>query len=87
MRDRLDFCQEMPLREHLAFGRGIHTCPGAPLARVEGRVSLERILSRMADIRISEAHHGPANERRYRYDPSFLMRGLAKLHLEFVPTR
>jgi cytochrome P450 len=75
------------VREHLAFGRGIHTCPGAPLARVEGRVSLERILSRMVDIRISEAHHGPANERRYRYDPSFLMRGLTELHIEFVSTR
>jgi cytochrome P450 len=73
------------VREHLAFGRGIHTCPGAPLARVEGRVSLERILSRMDDIRISEAHHGPANERRYSYDPTFLMRGLTELHIEFTP--
>ena len=36
------------VREHIAFARGVHTCPGAPLARVEGRVSLERILDRMA---------------------------------------
>ena len=28
------------VREHIAFARGMHTCPGAPLARVEGRVSL-----------------------------------------------
>ena len=27
------------VREHIAFSRGIHSCPGAPLARVEGRVS------------------------------------------------
>ena len=30
------------VREHIAFSRGIHSCPGAPLARVEGRVSIER---------------------------------------------
>jgi cytochrome P450 len=83
-----EFDMERPnVREHLAFGRGIHTCPGAPLARVEGRISLERILSRMTDIRISEAHHGPANARRYTYDPSFLLRGLTELHIEFSPAR
>ena len=73
------------VREHLAFGRGIHTCPGAPLSRVEGRVSLERILSRMADIRISEDHHGPADARRYTFDPSFVIRGLTELHIRFRP--
>jgi cytochrome P450 len=73
------------VREHLAFGRGIHSCPGAPLARVEGRVSLERVLARMADIKISEEHHGPATDRRYGYDPTFLLRGLNELHLEFTP--
>ena len=52
-------------RQHIAFGRGIHTCPGAPLARAEARISLERILDRMGDIRISEAEHGPAGDRRY----------------------
>ena len=44
---------------HLAFGRGVHACPGGPLARVEGRVSIARILDRMRDIRLSEEHHGP----------------------------
>ena len=47
------------VREHIAFSRGIHSCPGAPLARVEGRVSLERILDRLADITINEAGTGP----------------------------
>ncbi len=73
------------VREHIAFGRGIHTCPGASLSRVEGLVSLERILARMADIKISEAHHGPADARRYTYDGSFMMRGLTELHIDFTP--
>src|SRR6201988_635908 len=53
------------VREHMAFARGVPSCPGAPLARVEGRVSLERILDRMSEITVSETKHGPARERRY----------------------
>jgi len=70
-------------RQHLAFGRGIHTCPGAPLARAEARVSIERLLDRTADIRISERKHGPADARRYRYLPTYILRGLTRLYLEF----
>ena len=70
-------------RQHLAFGRGIHSCPGAPLARAETRVGLERLLDRTADIRISETHHGPAEKRNYQYIPTYILRGLTELHLEF----
>jgi cytochrome P450 len=72
-------------RQHLAFGHGIHSCAGSPLARSEGRVSLERILDRMADIRISESAHGPAGARAYRYIPTYFLRGLEALHLEYTP--
>jgi cytochrome P450 len=72
-------------REHLAFGLGIHSCPGAPLARAEARVSLERLLDRMDDIRISEAAHGPIGARRYEYLPTYILRGVKSLHLEFTP--
>src|SRR5208283_622860 len=72
-------------REHLAFGRGVHSCPGGPLARLEGRVSIERLLDRMKEIGIDEAHHGPAGERRYQYLPTYILRGLTKLHLTFTP--
>ena len=72
-------------REHIAFGHGIHFCPGAPLARTEGRVTVERLLDRLVDIRISEAEHGPAGARRYQYLPTYILRGLSRLHLEFTP--
>jgi cytochrome P450 len=72
-------------RQHLSFGFGAHTCPGAPLARSEARISLERILDRMADIRISEAEHGPPGARRYEYAPTYILRGLVRLHLEYTP--
>ena len=71
--------------QHIAFGRGIHTCPGAPIARAEVRVSLERILDRMADIRLSEAEHGLAGDRRLKWDRTFLFRRLKELHPEFTP--
>jgi len=71
------------VREHLAFSRGAHSCPGGPLARVEGRVSIERILDRMTDIRLSEEHHGPAGAHRFSYEPTFILRGLTEIHIEF----
>ena len=72
-------------RQHVAFGSGVHSCAGAPLARAEARVSAERLLDRMADIRISEKAHGPAGARRYEYPQTYLLRGLERLHLEFTP--
>jgi cytochrome P450 len=73
------------LRDHLAFSRGAHACPGAPLARMEARIAIERLLARMRDIRISEAHHGPSDARRYRYEPTYSFRSLSDLHIEFTP--
>ncbi|MFF6879037.1 cytochrome P450 [Streptomyces sp. NPDC012474] len=71
-------------RHHISFGRGIHTCPGAPLARAEARVGIERLLARTSDIRISERVHGPADARRYQYLPTYMLRGLTHLNLEFT---
>ena len=87
---RFDDPQEFRLgrpnwRQHLAFGSGVHACAGAPLARAEARVSAERLLDRMADIRVSEREHGPAGARRYEYPRTYLLRGLERLHLEFTP--
>src|SRR5690606_15120910 len=73
--------------DHIAFGRGLHTCAGAPLARIEGHVTLNRLLDRRSDIRISDSAHGPAGDRRYAYEPTFLLRGLVDLHIEFTRSR
>ncbi|MDF2823907.1 MAG: cytochrome [Mycobacterium sp.] len=69
-------------RRHIAFGRGVHSCPGSPLARAEAKISIERLLARTTDIRLSEEHHGPVGRRRFTYVPTFILRGLTALHLD-----
>jgi len=70
-------------KEHIAFGRGIHTCPGAPLARAECRIMIERFVDRTRNIRISAKHHGPPNARHFDYEPALSRRALHELHIEF----
>ncbi|WP_216909415.1 cytochrome P450 [Nocardia noduli] len=69
-------------RAHVAFGRGVHSCPGAPLARAEARVAIERLLQRTAELRINENRHGPADARTFSYLPTFILRGLNELYLD-----
>jgi cytochrome P450 len=71
-------------RQNVAFARGVHSCPGGPLARIEGRVTIERILDRLKDIRLDEEQHGPAGQRHFTYVPLYILRGLEALHLEFA---
>jgi cytochrome P450 len=63
---------------HVAFGLGPHFCLGAPLARLEARLTLEEMFASMADI------------RRIDDDPperqaNFILRGMARLPLRFTP--
>jgi cytochrome P450 len=69
---------ENALRRHVAFGWGIHYCIGAPLARLETRLTFERILARMDDIELA----GPP-----RRNESFVLRGLTNLPLRWTPRR
>jgi cytochrome P450 len=65
----------------LAFGSGVHHCIGAPLARQELNLGFAALLERMQDIRLSQAHPEPEAE------PSFILRNVPELHIEFVPCR
>ncbi|HEX7856678.1 MAG TPA: cytochrome P450 [Sphingobium sp.] len=73
------------IKEHLAFGRGAHVCIGAPLARVEVRVLLERFLEKTSRIELSEAVHGPVGNRKLNYEPSYIIRGLERLNIVLTP--
>ncbi len=70
------------MQTQLAFGKGIHMCIGAPLARSEARLALARILERTGDIRIDESVHGPADNRHYEYEANYTQRALRAVHLE-----
>ena len=58
---------------HLSFGRGIHHCLGAPLARLEGRIVLEMLLERFPRIALGGG--------RPRFRKSIVLRGLGSLPL------
>ncbi len=47
--DRLDVTRDAA--SNISFGRGIHHCLGAPLARLEGRIAFEVLLERFDEIR------------------------------------
>jgi cytochrome P450 len=49
--DRFDITRPtQPL--HVGFGRGIHACLGAQLARIEARVALPKVVGRLAGLRV-----------------------------------
>jgi cytochrome P450 len=66
------------LKEHLAFGKGVHFCLGAALSRLEGRVALQELSRRIDSYTLA-----PDND--FSYFPSFMLRGLTRLRLDIVP--
>jgi cytochrome P450 len=63
---------------HLAFGRGIHSCLGNILARMESRVALETLLGAVSRFELAE----PAEEVDYL--PSLANRGPLALPLRLT---
>ena len=45
--------------------------------------ALERLLARTTQFRISQGHHGPADARRYTYEPTYTFRSMVDLHIEY----
>ena len=66
------------VRDHVAFGYGVHFCIGAPLARLESVVALEQLARRWDDFRLTD-------DNTFEFEPSFLLRGLKDLYVEFTP--
>jgi cytochrome P450 len=62
------------LRDHLAFGFGIHFCLGAPLSRLEGRITLERFFDRLQDIRIESPEVEMKGNIQHLFVPSLKIR-------------
>lgn len=60
------------ITDHLAFGGGIHQCPGAQLARTEVRVAVDTLLDRLPDLELV-AGYQPS------YVASYFFRGLERL--------
>jgi cytochrome P450 len=61
---------------HLAFGLGPHFCVGAALGRLEARIGLEVLLSRIDDIK-------PAGTGELDYAESYMVHSIASLPLTF----
>lgn len=72
------------LTRHVAFGQGLHTCIGAPLARTEVRAILHKLLDKTSNFTISEEHHGGPDNRTIEYETSYVIRGLSNLHVNFT---
>ncbi len=71
------------VRKHLSFGGGIHGCIGAPLARAEARLTVEKLLARTKNIRLDEAVHGQEGARHFNYQPNYTQRALSSLNIVF----
>lgn len=73
--DRLDVTRDDS--QHVAFGRGIHYCLGAPLARLEGQVAIGALLRRFPNLALAV----PPGDLAWR--PGLILRGLAELPVTY----
>jgi cytochrome P450 len=70
--DRLELGRED--NRHVAFGWAAHFCFGAPLARMEGQIAFETLLTRFSELSLA-----PDEDIRWR--PNLGLRGLTELHV------
>ncbi len=66
------------VQQHVAFGKGIHYCVGAPLARLEAVIALQVLTRRFERVR-------PVDPSSLRYGTSWILRGLTALPVELTP--
>jgi cytochrome P450 len=58
---------------HMAFGKGIHTCIGAQLSRIEARIALEKVFTRLPNMKLVKDE--------LEWVPILSARGLKELHI------
>ncbi|MGI9284519.1 MAG: cytochrome P450 [Pseudomonadales bacterium] len=75
--NRIDISRENA-DDHIAFGQGIHFCPGAMLARKEMEVAFTALLSRLTNFRLLEERCD------LTYWPNIVLRGLKEVHIGFA---
>ncbi|HEY7419005.1 MAG TPA: cytochrome P450, partial [Ktedonobacteraceae bacterium] len=63
--------------QHLAFGKGIHFCLGAPLARLEGQIAFSTLFRRLPHLQLAEE---PEN---LTWNRTPILRGLTSLPVTF----
>ena len=63
--------------KHLAFGKGIHHCLGAPLARMEGQIAISTLLGRMPNLRLKDSPESLV------WRQGLILRGLKGFPVEF----
>jgi cytochrome P450 len=63
-------------RAHLSFGNGIHYCVGSALAKAETQIAVHQLCRRLPTMRL-------ADDNTLEYEPSFILRGLTRLHVEW----
>jgi cytochrome P450 len=73
--DRYDITR-MP-NPHIAFGKGVHTCIGAMLARIELRVAVARLFERLPNLRLADDAFTP------EWNPSVASRSMKELPLRY----
>lgn len=75
--DSEEFVMDRPRKRILSFGSGVHTCPGASLARLEAKIMFNALVARLDNIR--RANPGDV----LRYLPSCILRCPRELNLTF----
>ncbi len=73
--DRLDITRD---QDNLTYGRGVHFCLGAPLAKLEMRTTLETLLDLAPDARLVEG-------QRYEYRPDTRIDAMLALQIDLGP--
>jgi cytochrome P450 len=76
--DKFDVAR-VNVREHIAFGAGVHTCLGMHLARLEMATALPIVLERLPGLRFAD----PDNP--FQFAASHILRGMQTLRLHFDP--